>query len=143
MSDNLELVRRLREAFGAEPGAAAAGDRLIEVFRPVADPELKARLDGGAITTEYTGIDGLRRGWEDFLRSFETVRIQFEEMVEVGDAVVDMVTVIGVPKGTELEVEQPAGAVFEFDRGRLIRVELHLDRDEALRRAAAAPRDWA
>jgi hypothetical protein len=141
MSDNVELVRRLREAFGAEPGSAAAADRLIEVFRPVADPELKARLGGGAITTEYTGIDGLRRGWEDFLRSFESVRIQFEDLVEVGDAVVDMVTVTGVPKGTQLEVEQPAAALFEFDRGRLVRVELHLDRDEALRRAAGSLTD--
>jgi hypothetical protein len=141
MSDNLELVRRLRRAFEAEPGAAAAGDRLIEVFRPVADPELKARLGGGAITSEYTGIEGLRRGWEDFLRSFENVRFQFEEMVEVGAAVVDMVTLIGVPRGTDIEVEQAAAAIFEFDRGRLIRVELHLDRDEALRRAAVSARD--
>jgi hypothetical protein len=136
MSDNLELVRRLRGAFGAEPGSVAAGDRLIEVIRPLADPELKARLGGGALTTEYTGIEGLRRGWDDFLRSFERVRIQFEEMVEVGDAVVvDMVTVIGVPKGTELEIEQPAAAIFELDQGRLVRVEYHLDRGEAMRRA--------
>lgn len=136
MSDNLELVRRLRQGFGVEPGSAAAGDRLIEVIRPLADPELKARLGGGALTAEYTGIEGLRRGWHDFLRSFESVRIQFEEMVEVGDAVVvDMVTVIGVPKGTELEIEQPAAAIFELDQGRLVRVEYHLDRAEALRRA--------
>jgi SnoaL-like domain len=137
-SDNLELVRRMREAFEAEPGSAAAGDRLVEVIRPLADPKLTARLGGGAISTEYLGIDGLRRGWEDFVRSFESVRIRFEDMVEVGDAlVVDMVTVIGVPKGTELEIEQPAAAIFEFDRGRLIRVEYHLDREEALRRAGA------
>ncbi len=138
MSDNLELVRRLREAFGAEPGSAAAGDRLVDVIRPIADPELRSRLSGGAMTTEYVGIEGLRRGWEDFVRSFESVRIHFEEMVEVDDAVViDMVTVIGVPRGTEVEVEQPAAAIFEFDRGRLVRVEYHLDRDEAFRRAAA------
>ena len=136
-SDNLERVRRMRAGFGAEPGSAAAGDRLVEVIRPLADPSLKARLGGGAISTEYVGIEGLRRCWEDFLRSFETVRIRFEDMVEVGDdVVVDMVTVIGVPKGTELEIEQPAAAIFEFDRGRLVRVEYHLDRDEALRRAA-------
>ena len=137
MSDKLELVLRLREAFGPDPDAGAAGDRLIEVIRPVADPELRSRLSGGAITTEYAGIEGLRRGWEDFLRSFESVRIQFEDIIEVGDAVVvDLVTVIGVPRGTELEVEQPAAAIFEFDGERLVRVELHLDRDEALRRAA-------
>jgi hypothetical protein len=51
--------------------------------------------------------------------------------------VVDMVTVIGVPKGTELEIEQAGAAVFEFDQGRLISAEFHLDRAEALRRAGA------
>jgi hypothetical protein len=139
MSANLELVRRLREAFEADPAAGAAGERLIEVIRSVADPELRSRLAGGAITTEYVGIEGLRRGWEDFLRSFESVRIQFEDIVEVDDAVlVDTVTLIGVPRGTEVEVEQPAAAIFEFDQGRLVRVEYHLDRDEAFRRAGAA-----
>src|SRR5262245_11591735 len=138
MSDNLELVRRLREAFGAEPGSAAVADRLIEVIRPGADPELRSRLSGGAITTEYAGVEGLRRGWDDFLRSFESVRIQFDDIIEVGDAVVvDLVTVIGVPRGTRLELEQPGAAVFEFEAERLVRVELHLDRDEALRRAAS------
>jgi hypothetical protein len=137
MSDNLELVRRLRDAFGAEPGSAAAGDRLLEVIRPVADPEIRSRLGSGAIATEYTGIEGLRRGWDDFLRSFESVRIQFEDIIEVSDdVVVDLANVIGVPRGTELEVEQPSAAIFEFDGERLVRVELHLDRDEAFRRAA-------
>lgn len=135
MSDNLELVRRLRGAFGAEPGSAAAGERLVEVIEQIAVPELRSRLAGGAMTTDHVGIEGLRSGWEDFLRPFESVRIEFEEMVEIGDTVVDMVTVIGVPKGTEREIEQPAAAVFEFDRGRLVRVEYHLDRAEALRRA--------
>jgi hypothetical protein len=137
-SDNLELVRRMREAFGAEPGSGAAADRLIDVIRPLADPALTARLSGGALTTEYVGVEGLCRGWEDFLRSFESVRIRFDEMVEVGDTVVvDMVTLIGIPRGTSLEVEQPGAGIFEFDRGRLVRVEYHLDRDEALRRAEA------
>jgi hypothetical protein len=135
MSDNLELVRRLRGAFGAEPGSAAPGERLVEVIEELAVPELRSRLAGGAMTTDALGIEGLRRGWEDFLRSFERVRIDFEEMIEIGNTVVDMGTVIGVPKGTELEVEQAAAAVFELDQGRLISVEYHLDRAEALRRA--------
>ena len=63
------------------------------------------------------------------------MRIEFEELVEVGDAVVDMVVVIGVLRGTEIEVAQPGAAICEFDGGRLVRVEFHLDRDEALRRA--------
>jgi ketosteroid isomerase-like protein len=135
VSERLARVERLREAFG---GAArrGGGERLIDVVEPLAGPELRSRLAGGAMTTDHIGIEGLRAGWEDFLRAFESVRVDFEEIVEVGDAVVDMVTLVGVPKGTELEVEQPAAAIWEFEDDRLVRVEFHLDRDEALRRAA-------
>jgi SnoaL-like domain len=94
------------------------------------------------MTTDHVGLEGLRIGWEDFLRSFESVRIRFEELIEVGDTIVDMATVIGIPKGTELEIEHPAAAVFEFDRGRLVQVEFHLDREEALRRAGGRGLTW-
>jgi hypothetical protein len=134
VSANLETVERLREAFGGAAGGAG-GERLMAHIEPLAAPRLRSRLGGGALTTDHIGIDGLRAGWEDFLRAFERLRIEFEEMVEVGDAVVDMVVVIGVPKGTEIEVEQRAAAIWLFDRELLVRIELHLDREEALRRA--------
>ncbi|MCD6015580.1 MAG: hypothetical protein K0R88_1664 [Solirubrobacterales bacterium] len=59
------------------------------MVEPLAGPELRSRLAGGAMTTDHIGIEGLRAGWEDFLRAFEGVRVDFEEIVEVGDAVVD------------------------------------------------------
>jgi hypothetical protein len=134
VSANLEKVERLRAVFGGAPGAGT-GDRLIEMIEPLADPGIRSRLAGGAMSTDHTGIEALRRGWEDFLRAFERVRIEFDEMVEVGDAVVDMVVVVGVPKGTEMEVAQRGAGIWEFDGDRLVRVEFHLDREEALRRA--------
>lgn len=134
MSSNLERVERLREVFGGAAGSGG-GERLIAHIEPLAAPGLRSRLGGGAMTTDHIGIEGLRAGWDDFLRAFERVRIEFEEMVEVGDAVVDMVALVGVPRGTEIEVEQRAAAIWLFDRDLLVRVELHLDREEALRRA--------
>ena len=60
-------------------------------------------------------------------------------MIEVGDAVVDLVTLDGriARGGGALSTE--AAAVWRFSGEKLAEVEFHLDRAEALRSAGAEP----
>ncbi len=138
MSD-LETFARLRRVFAGEVGAAEVGDAaeaLIAAIEPVADPEIECSMVVGAIRNDYSGIEGLRAAWIDLLAGFDRMRVELGEIEEVGDAFVDIVDLIGVPKGTEAEIHTPAGAVWWFREGTLRRIEFHSDRDAARRSAA-------
>lgn len=133
---------RLREVmFGGAPGGdtGAGVEALAEAIAPVAGPDLKCLMAGGAMSTEYSGVDGLRTGWSDFLTAFENARIEFEEMVDGGDWVVDMVRMTSRPKGSGATIEQRAAAAFLFSDGLLTRIEFHIDRAAALRAAGIEP----
>ena len=43
-------------------------------------------MDGGALTTTYEGLEGLRAGWRDFLGAFETISIHPETEIAAGRA---------------------------------------------------------
>ena len=136
---DIETIQRLRSAFGADVGADVGEDarRLIEVIEPVLDPEIEVWMAAGPMSDEYHGIDGLRAAWADFLHAFDSLRIEFGEMSEIGEAVLDHVILKGVPRGTTAEIEQPAAAVWRFRDGLLRRVEFHIDRDAARQSAAS------
>jgi hypothetical protein len=142
LSANAEAVMRLRAAmFGGASGGApgATGEAFAEALAPIAAPDLECLMAGGALSAEYSGIDGLQTGWSDFLAAFDDARIEFERMVDHGDWVVDMVRMTSHPKGSGATIEQRAAAAFRFTDGLLTRVEFHLDRDAALRAAGIEP----
>lgn len=142
MNANADIVMGLRDAMFGGAGAGdtgTAGEAFAQAFAPVAAPDLECLMAGGALSTEYSGIDGLRSGWGDFLAAFEGARIEFEEMVTQGDWVVDMVLLTTRPRGSEATIEQRGAAAFRFSDGLLTRVEFHLDRSAALRSAGIDP----
>jgi hypothetical protein len=141
VADDAAIVERLNQAllrvaeggvFDSEGGAAFAA-----AIAPLADPDLVCLMSGGALTTQYSGLDGIQAGWTDFLSPFETLRVEFDGSVEPGREgwFVDPVRLTGVPKGSSGEIEQTGAAVWQIRDGRVVRVEFHLDRDAA-RRAA-------
>ncbi len=125
------------DAAGAETGAE--GEILAAAIAPIAAPDLTVLMAGGALSTEYSGVDGLRAGWNDFLSAFEGgARVEFEELVAAGDWVVDMVRITARPKGAGATIREAAAAAFKFSDGLLTRVEFHLDRAAALRAAGVS-----
>jgi hypothetical protein len=120
------------ERLGAE--AAAALSRSIA---PGFTFGLIAPADVGT-SAEYTGVDGLVEGWSDWLAPFEHYRIDVEEMREAGDAVFVTVRMVATPKGSSGAIETDAAAVLFFEEGLVGRIEFHLDRALARRRAGIA-----
>jgi len=106
----------------------------------LAAPGFRVRMIGaGGFEGTFEGAEGFTSGWLDFLDAFEGLRIIAEEMFESGDTVVDLVRLSartargGVPLSTE------SAAVWHFSEGKLVEVEFHLDREEALRSAGIEP----
>jgi hypothetical protein len=125
LTDGLEVgggrEMRLREAL---EGFAADGF----VTEMVADSSFRA---------ERTGIDGFIEAWDDWLEAFQSFRIDLDESVEIGDTLLTLVTLTGVPRGGATELVNDNAAVWFLKGGRLARVEFHMDREMARRSAEA------
>lgn len=139
MSANTDAVVRLRAAWSGDATGAdtgAGGEILAAAIAPVAGPDFTCLMAGGPLTEEFSGVEGLRAAWNDFLAAFEGgAKVEFEEMVDGGDWVVDMVRMTSRPKGTGATIEQRAAAAFRFSDGLITRIEFHMDRAAALRAA--------
>jgi hypothetical protein len=145
MGEAAERVKRIREDFPIELAADHSSEDVVEGFpaaiAPLATDDFVCVMDGGVLTTTYEGIDGLRRGWADFLGAFDSIAIEPQEMRETPDSecVVEFVHITGHPKGTSGEIEQDASAVWRWREDRLAAVEFHIDRASALRSAGLDP----
>ena len=137
---DIELVRSLQPVSGVdlvalfrEEGAwAAFADTASSAFEPdficrgVGTPQ--GELDG-------RGLDGLRRLWTDWLSPWDSYVADVEDVRAVGDSVVVLVRDHGTTGG--FEVDELAASVWWLRDGRVHLVEFHVDREAALRVAAA------
>lgn len=116
-----ERERKLREAL----------DRLATegfVTEMVADSSFR---------TERRGTNGFIDAWDDWLEAFESFRVDLDETIEIGDALLTLVTLTGIPRGGSTELINSNAAVWFVRDGRLARVEFHMDREMARRSAEA------
>lgn len=138
-----EMLQRVRAGFSIEGpfesdiDAERAADAFVTTIEPVATDDFVCVMDGGALTTEYKGLAGLREGWLDFLKAFDSIAIRPGEVHETPDGrcVAEFVQLTGRPKGAAGEIEQPGAAVWRVRGDRLQSVEFHIDRSRALRSA--------
>jgi ketosteroid isomerase-like protein len=84
---------------------------------------------------ERRGVEGFVESWRDWAETFETFRIEIDDIVESGDHVVVFVWQIGRPRGADAEIVNDGAAVWTFKGERLARVGFYLNR-EAAREAA-------
>lgn len=110
---------------------------LTAFLSEVAAPDFVCVMVGAppVVGTTYPGVEGLGNAWRDWGEAFETVRAELEEVRESEDHIVLMVKQIATTHRDGVEITQPSAMVFRFADGRLTRLELHLDRDAALRAA--------
>ncbi len=82
---------------------------------------------------EYAGADGLARAWADWSETFESIRVEPEELRQGDSAVVILAEQIAVTRHDGVEIRQPSAMAFLFQDDRIKRIEFHLDRETALR----------
>ena len=109
----------------------AAVNAFVGAIEKIATDDFICVMDGGALTTRYEGIEGLREGWRDFLGAFETIKIEPGEMMEIDDGMLEYVRMTGRPVGVDAEVDQDGAAVWRMRGEKLVCVEFHIDRARA------------
>jgi hypothetical protein len=116
-------------------------EALLEVVEGFAGPDVECAMVGaeGMPPASYSGPEGIRKAWTDWLGGFERVRFRFEDVVEADRGFVALAKQIGTTR-YGVELEQPSAMVCTFgDAGKLERIEFHLDCDLALRSAGLDP----
>jgi len=141
----LEILDAFRDALSVPDFAEvlrddAATDAFVDAFGPCCHPDFRVDMIAGAagLRQEYSGVDGLVKGWRDWVAPFEAFRIEIEnDFAGGGDVYVGFARQTGVLEGGG-EVKADAAALFRFENGLLARLEFHMDRAEAMRSAGLA-----
>jgi ketosteroid isomerase-like protein len=97
------------------------------------DPDFEWRpLEASPVARVYRGHDEVRRYVDDWLTTFEGVRLELEDPTEVADRVVAMVHGRGRGRASGLELASHFCQVWTVRRGTAIAMEEHATRDHAL-----------
>jgi ketosteroid isomerase-like protein len=140
----LPVGSRLRRAILLRIAAQVSGavvrrdfDSLLAPF----DPEFEYRVlgAGGLIAPDqlgtYRGHEGYREVWRLWLEASEDVRLQPEELIDLGDRLVSVTRVTGHGTRSGVPINQQVGQVFTFERGLVVRQEDFPDRHQAFEAA--------
>jgi ketosteroid isomerase-like protein len=124
---NVEIVRRIYDAFVDRPGA------IREVW--AADFEMDAS-DTAPDIGVVRGIDAVQEVLRLYFDSFEDFKVQIEEVVHAdNDRVIVAALDEGRMRGSQAEVRNHRFHVWTFRDGRVIRFTTHLDRERAFEAA--------
>ena len=137
--ENVEIVRRLLGPFEHGDAVLLFGDDTINASiraasEPFFTPDFECafvREDVGRAT--YSGLDGLRAAWLDWLEPWESYHPGVEDVIDAGD---DRVVVLtrdhARPKGASAEIDFLGAPVWTVRDGKVARIEFYWNRAEGL-----------
>jgi ketosteroid isomerase-like protein len=130
MQADVELVRRIVDALNRADvdGMLAQMHRDFE-WRP---------LEASPVARLCRGHEQVREYVEDWLGTFESLRLELEDPAEVGDRVVVMVNGRGRGRGSGLELDTRFCQIWTVRDGAAVAMEEHPTREQALAAIAGA-----
>jgi ketosteroid isomerase-like protein len=132
--ENVEIVRRAYEAFNRW-GLQPWGERSAEVA-PLLHPEVEFHTHASAPEAGvYRGREAVFEYHERVFGQFESVRIEVEELLPVGESVVIVTRQHTVPRGTGAEIVQNVVDIWTLRDGLLAERRPFSTRQEALEAA--------
>jgi len=134
---NVKLVRALLPALDTDFVQLFGDDKLwagfIETVAPLFQPDFESVNVLVGVETKYTGMDGLRAIWLDWLEPWRTYRTEVEEVIDCGDRVLLLSSDFGRRAGSTQEVKLAATFIFTVRDGKVARWEGFPDRAVALK----------
>ena len=130
--DNVELVRRIIELFNRKD--------IARVLDAVADDfELDWSNSIGPLKGVYKGREGALELWESFLDAWDEIRWDPQEIIEVDEARVILVSHVRMRGGgSGVDVEATAAQLWTITEGKGRSVKLYQSKAEALAAAQLA-----
>jgi ketosteroid isomerase-like protein len=130
--ENVELVLALQPGPDVDVVALVRDDDVNAAWEEAVAPYFHADLECahrllGAERT-YTGMDGLRESWRDWLAPWATYRVEVEEAIDCGDQVLMLVYDYGRREAGAPEVKSTNAAIWTIRDGKVVRAEFYADR---------------
>ena len=140
---SLALVRGLYEGSPPDWVAAFADDEFMtgweSVLETVLDPDFELRwiVDGTHVGVSeldgtYRGIEGFKLAYGNWLQTWETYRVELDELIDMGEQVVALSQWGGRTKTGGVELLQAGADLWTLRGGRVSNLDSYMDRDRAL-----------
>jgi hypothetical protein len=108
--------------------ALAAQDPAVVI---VWAPDPNGRVPGDLVG-EFHGYDGFRRSWESWLDPFDDLRLEPEEVIDLGGVrLLVTMRAVGTGTGSGIAAAERGFTLFTFRSGKVLRQELFFDRAQA------------
>jgi ketosteroid isomerase-like protein len=131
----LDLVRRAYPIYNDGPGILRGhyDDFYAELFHP--DAELIVPRIYPDMEAVYIGVEGMRRQRTRMEEIWDDLRWDPERYIEADGAILVLLTLSGVAKQSRAPVSAQVAHLYSLHEGRVARLEVYLDRGEALEAA--------
>jgi ketosteroid isomerase-like protein len=94
-------------------------------------PDPNGRVPGDLVG-EHHGYEGFRRVWESWLEPFDDIRLEPEEVVDLGGTrLLVTMRAVGHGSGSGIAAAERGFTLFTFRSGKVLRQELFFDRAQA------------
>jgi ketosteroid isomerase-like protein len=107
--------------------------QLVQDVAPFVHPAAETARPGLPGGNTYTGLDGFRESWLDWLAPYAEYRTTVEEAIDCGERVVLLQRSSGRLAGSTKEVKLAPAVVYTVRDGKIARFEPYADRAEALK----------
>ena len=121
--ENVALVLRGLDAINT-------GD--TDAMVQAADPEIRFVPRRAPVMGAYVGHDGMREFISDNQENLEVFRVTPDEVIDAGDRVVIIGTLLVRGRGSGIEMSFPTATVTTVRNGRIVHFEEFVERDRAI-----------
>jgi ketosteroid isomerase-like protein len=123
--ENVETVRQSVDAY-------LRGDieKALSYIDP--DAELHSAIIGGAEGSSYGGHEGFRRWYADTFEVFENLRMETNEVRDLGDRVLLLGNLKARGRESGVKIESPTGWIYTFRSGKILKADGFLSHAETL-----------
>jgi steroid delta-isomerase-like uncharacterized protein len=132
--ENVEIVLQAMDAWNRED---------IEALIPLSGPDVEfVSIFAGMEGRTYRGYDGLRRYFADMKDAWAEFHRDIEDVTDAGNnQVLVCFHLHGTARASGVPVDERVTTVFHLRRGRLHRMVVYRDREEALEAAGLSEQD--
>jgi ketosteroid isomerase-like protein len=127
--ENVEIVRQLM-ALGEQARESGLPPLHTDLVTPDAEIDMSRRVFNPEI---YRGFEGWARLNAELREVWTEWRVIPERFADLGDQVISIETIRGRGRGSGLEIEARYASIWTLLNGRVARVEVGLDPEEALK----------
>ena len=138
-----ELARLISQEGPFSPGSKIEGEQIIEtvteLLRHNAHPEYLTVMASESVTQDYSGPEGFKEAWSDWVSPYEGFRIEFDDVFQLDDKVVFLVRQIATTRHSGVEVETSSASVWWLEDAQIRQAGFYLDRRAGLKAAGFDP----